>query len=576
MIHVAPLAELERDGVKVVQAGAHSVAVFARNGQVYAVDNRCPHMGFPLHQGTLEGGILTCHWHHARFEASSGCTFDLFADDVPVFDTEVRDGQVLVATQPRRHADKGFHLTRLRQGMEQNIGLVQAKSLLGAVEEGATLAELLHELADYTVGRLNRFGEGLVRLTCVANLFPHLGPHTGYVALLYAVRQIAAESSNSVPRRDKGGLTGATVGLPVLQQWLLQWVRTRDVDAAERTIRAGLELHGTSAQMTGVVAAAAAERLYCDTGHVLDAVNKAFELLTHVGWDRAGEVLPLVLPRMVAGRGEEEATPWHSPVDLVAPLRELERQLPAALRGPRAADWTMPVDLVALLLGDDPSAILAALLQHLQGGAPAESLAGAVAYAAGLRLTHFAESNDIGDWFAAQHTFIFAAAVQRSIARSPDPAVVRSLLHAAMAVYSDRFLNVPPARLPSARRLAGLDALEPGRLLERLTAAWDQRSSIEEAATLVYAYLEAGHPLPALIDSLAFATVREDLDFHSLQVLEAAAGLARHLGPGAQTTQLFVGVARNLAAHCPTRRAGYQTARIAQRLHRGEKVFQDA
>ena len=36
------------------------------------------HMGFPLNRGSLEDGILTCHWHHARFELTSGCTFDLW------------------------------------------------------------------------------------------------------------------------------------------------------------------------------------------------------------------------------------------------------------------------------------------------------------------------------------------------------------------------------------------------------------------------------------------------------------------------------------------------------------------
>jgi len=37
----------------------------------------------------------------------------------------------------------------------------------------------------------------------------------------------------------------------------------------------------------------------------------------------------------------------------------------------------------------------------------------------------------------------------------------------------------------------------------------------------------------------------------------------------------MVGVIRNLAAHCPTRRAGQQTSQIAQRLHRGDKVFEE-
>ena len=49
-------------------------------GQVFALDNRGPHMGFPLERGSVGDGILTCHRHHARFELASGCTFDLWAE----------------------------------------------------------------------------------------------------------------------------------------------------------------------------------------------------------------------------------------------------------------------------------------------------------------------------------------------------------------------------------------------------------------------------------------------------------------------------------------------------------------
>jgi nitrite reductase/ring-hydroxylating ferredoxin subunit len=82
LIRVGPRAELV--GVTVVSGGRHGIAVFPSSVSeaVYAVDNRCPHMGFPLHKGSVADGILTCHWHHARFDLESGGTFDPWADDV--------------------------------------------------------------------------------------------------------------------------------------------------------------------------------------------------------------------------------------------------------------------------------------------------------------------------------------------------------------------------------------------------------------------------------------------------------------------------------------------------------------
>ncbi len=68
LVKVASIEELRRRGTMVVAAGRHGLALFDHNGTVYAVDNRCPHMGFPLSRGSVCDGILTCHWHHARFD----------------------------------------------------------------------------------------------------------------------------------------------------------------------------------------------------------------------------------------------------------------------------------------------------------------------------------------------------------------------------------------------------------------------------------------------------------------------------------------------------------------------------
>ena len=76
------------------------VCVFLCDGEAYAVDDRCPHMGFPLHRGTVENGLLTCHWHHARFDLASGGTLDPFADDVRAHDVEVDGGDVVVVLRP--------------------------------------------------------------------------------------------------------------------------------------------------------------------------------------------------------------------------------------------------------------------------------------------------------------------------------------------------------------------------------------------------------------------------------------------------------------------------------------------
>lgn len=69
---------------------------WSHEGKVYAVDNQCPHMGFPLDCGSVQDGVLTCHWHHARFDLSSGGTFDQWADELRVYPVEIRGVDIWV------------------------------------------------------------------------------------------------------------------------------------------------------------------------------------------------------------------------------------------------------------------------------------------------------------------------------------------------------------------------------------------------------------------------------------------------------------------------------------------------
>src|SRR5438876_7626478 len=117
-IRVATLEELKSKGCIVVRGKVHPIAVFFHDGQVHAVDNRCPHMGFPLSKGSVHDGILTCYWHYARFDLETGGTFDLWADDVRTFPVEVRDGEIYVDVSTPAN-QKAHYRARLNDGLER-------------------------------------------------------------------------------------------------------------------------------------------------------------------------------------------------------------------------------------------------------------------------------------------------------------------------------------------------------------------------------------------------------------------------------------------------------------------------
>src|SRR5689334_13903155 len=126
---VASLEELEAKGRLVVGVEGNTVCLVFENGAVHAIDNRCPHMGFPLHRGSVADGILTCHWHHARFDLCSGGTFDQWADELRRFPVEVEDGEIWVDVTPRRDPAEPQR-GRLQAGLERDISLVVAKAAI--------------------------------------------------------------------------------------------------------------------------------------------------------------------------------------------------------------------------------------------------------------------------------------------------------------------------------------------------------------------------------------------------------------------------------------------------------------
>jgi len=97
------------------------------------------------------------------------------------------------------------------------------------------------------------------------------------------------------------------------------------------------------------------------------------------------------------------------------------------------------------------------------------------------------------------------------------------------------------------------------------------QAQVDEAAMYVYRYLSLGYPREALLQKLGHVLLREDAEFHSFQMLEAAFHQADELDEERAQMTLVAG-ARYLAAHAPTARALRQTANLALRLHRGEDL----
>lgn len=570
--------DLEKAGHLVTKVGNQPVCVFWHEGRAYGIGDRCPHLGFPLHRGTVESGLVTCHWHHARFDLCSGATLDPFADDATSYEVDVVDGRVLVSVSSKPF-DVDSVLRRVDEGLEQGLSLVLAKAVLALEAEGVAPETVIRAGAQFGCRfRATGFGPGLTVLCAMANVLEHLAEPDRSLAVVHGLSFLSGDTRHRAPWFPLEPLGPASASPARLVDWYRRFIETRSGDAAERTLATAIATGMDLRALAEMIGAAATDHVFLDEGHIVDFTNKAFELVERLApADRAAAAL--VLPTLVhetarATRHEEEGS-WRHPHDLATLANEAVARLDelvassrwsaaggeAAQRfelegGPGALGWEM--------LGEDPHAVVGAIFGAIERGASAEQLGRAVAFAAALRVTRFHVQNDHGDWNVVHHGFTSANALHQLLVRSPSPLLARGVFHLALKVFLDRFLNVPPARLPSGEA-ADLSAL---------AACWDKEGHVDDAGAIVHGYLRHGGSRRDVVAALGHALLQEDAGFHWFQLYEAAVRQAFAWPEGSEEVALVLsGAARFLAAHTPTRRELAQVVRIARRLRRGEALY---
>jgi nitrite reductase (NADH) small subunit len=112
---VTTLAELRADGCRVVDVDGRPVAVLSVGDDLFAVSDRCPHMGAPLSAGTVGGTlvasaphtfrygrdqrVLRCPWHGWEFDLESGRSLlEPRRVGLRTFRVTCEDGQVVLHT----------------------------------------------------------------------------------------------------------------------------------------------------------------------------------------------------------------------------------------------------------------------------------------------------------------------------------------------------------------------------------------------------------------------------------------------------------------------------------------------
>lgn len=305
LVHVAPLKVLRQKGRHLFKVGGKQIAVFAGEAGVFACNNRCPHEGYPLMEGSLSKGcLLTCNWHNWKFDLASGETL-VGGDRLRRYPVEVIDGEVWIdVADPPADEVAAAALDALRESFRRHEYDRMAREISRLQKAGADPLEALRAAFAWTADRFE-FGAthaqaGAADWLAIRDDFAATESER-LVPLVEVVGHLAWDSLREPSFPFAEGLLAYDAGQ------LVAAIEAEDEARAVRLARGALS-EGRSHRELEEPLAEAALAHYNDFGHSLIYVLKTGELIDRLR-PASAELLLLSLVRSLVYATREDMIP---------------------------------------------------------------------------------------------------------------------------------------------------------------------------------------------------------------------------------------------------------------------------
>jgi nitrite reductase/ring-hydroxylating ferredoxin subunit len=478
---VAHLDDLPVGTMKMIRVHEHRLCLVRTSEGVFALDHACPHEGYGMTQGSLDGNLITCAWHNWKFRVDDGeCVVG--EENINTHTATVEaDGTVKVSLRrPDIDEVRPRLLASLRRGVERDyIGQV-SRDVVRLLQADSNPGELVWEAIDHGAPRAEfGWGHSIASATdCLAMVDLYEGDQRA-LPIVQAIAGIAETERD----RPVNALPDPADRLPhdPLQAFRAA-VESEQLELSQALVRGAIASGCTATDLEPWFTAVASDHLL-SYGHGAIYCQKAFELLEMIGWHRADTVLPYLVPTIVYGT-REDVLPYMRPfvrtltsTDLVA-LSEL----------PVDKTWVDDGSLLATLLGNDRTAIVPAVARSMHAGAGVDGVLDVVVKAVAERMMRYdvageRELLDDFGWLDITHGLTYANAARWHHQTTPGPDTVRlSLYTAFLAQWTGRHeWHTRVAERDDGRSFTGT-VVDAGKSLQR-EALLDNAS-----AFIVYAH----------------------------------------------------------------------------------------
>src|SRR5262245_9009654 len=302
----AALTDVAAGEAKAIRLGdGRSIALFNVDGRIYATDNQCPHIGYPLTRGSIRNGILTCDWHGRSFDLEGGGCFNYECDDLQTFPVDIRGSEIWIQLGNTGYRRRDEHLRLMWEGLlsedRWTISKAIALLLMGGVPEKEIVEMMLRHLGR-RIASSDDVGDG----GSVSRLISGLKVGRRYEGADRLI--VLATTAHSVAGKAAERLQVVPLPGPVAWESIAGWTRTFSHDGQagriERCLFTAYHLDHKD-KILPLLYECAVEPRFLGFSDNLLSLGRLAEIVESFGWEQSSELVFNLGAKLIGRRRDE-------------------------------------------------------------------------------------------------------------------------------------------------------------------------------------------------------------------------------------------------------------------------------
>ncbi len=537
-VKVAELSEVPEGQPKAIEMGeGRSIALFNVDGKVYATDNQCPHMGYPLTRGTVRNGILTCDWHRRSFDLEGGGCFHVECDDLRTFPVDVRGSEIWIEPGDLTYRRAEEHKQLLREGLLSEDRWTMSKAIALLLNGGVPEEEVMGSILEHVSRHIATFheAEGGSDVSKLINGLK-VGRRYNGADRLIAVTTAACSAAGPASER----LEVVPLPEPVAWEKISRWVRNFSYEGQSGRIERCLftAYHkGDADKLSALLFECAVEPHFIDAPHIPLYVSYLAEVVDEFGWEHASELFFYLGAQLVGHRPDD---PERYRRDAIQFMREMLPTVEGA-----ALERTVKFDeddFVEALTSVNLQRSFEAVQAVLVDGVKLERLITTLVLLAADRMASTPVNVDAG-WENLTTELNLAASLRSTQQIGGNMVAAKGVFHVAWQIFADRWINIPSRPLSEPLPEEKLDVANEAEGIKQIIATIETLD-VQKVGTQVLGYLNAGYCGERLIEEIGHTVLWDDTGSEVLPTLRTVFEEWKRAEGHPAQYQLLVGLAR--------------------------------